>query len=142
MLRTALVIYFGLGVGLFLLGLLYLTLDQFMPYHGQALQAEWANLPANYRGFIIGALRALGAGAAVSGFAIAWMAVISWRGEVEPYRGLLPMISIGYTSLLCWATWTVSTRTPGEPPLVLNTVAVAAALLASALLAVSMRGRE
>ena len=114
MLRISLSIYLALGIGLFALGTLYLTLDQFMPYHAQALQAEWSELPANYRGFIIGALRALGAGAAVSGFAIAWMAVAGWRFTVEPYRVLLPIVSIGYTSLLCWATWTVSTRTPGN----------------------------
>ncbi len=139
MLRAALALFAALGVGLCALGLLYLTLDQFMPYHGQALQIEWADLPENYRGFIIGALRALGAGAAVSGVAIVWMAVASWRDTVAPYRWLLPMTSIGYTSLLCWATRTVSTQTPGEPPLLLNILAVAAAIAASLGLALATR---
>ncbi len=139
LLKTALAIYLGLGIGLFLLGLLYLFLNEFMHYHAQALQAEWSELSANYRGFIIGLLRALGAGAAVSGLAIAWMAVASWRGTVEPYRALLPMISIGYSGLLCWATWTVSSRTPGEPPLLLNLAAVGAAVVASILLVIDER---
>ena len=141
MLRVSLGIYLGLGIGLFLLGILYLTLNQFMPYHAQALQAEWAELPANYRGFIIGALRALGAGAAVSGLTIAWMAVAAWRDTVKPYRKLLPMISIGYSGLLCWATWTVATRTPGEPPLLLNAIAVFSAIVASVLLVIALRRR-
>ena len=142
MLKTSLAIYIALGIGLFLLGLLYLTLNQFMPYHGQALQAEWSELPANYRGFIIGALRALGADAAVSGFAITWMAFSSWRDTVAPYRELLPLISIGYTSLLCWATWTVSTNTPGEPPLLLNVAAVTAAIVATLLLVARTSRRD
>ena len=142
MLRVSLAIYLGLGLGLFLLGLLYLTLNQFMPYHGQALQAEWSELPANYQGFIIGVLRALGAGATVSGFAIAWMAIAGWRGTVSPYRVLLPLVAIGYSGLLCWATWTVASRTPGEPPFVLNALAVGAAVLATAFLAVSLRGQR
>ena len=111
-----------------------------MPYHGQALQIEWSELPANYQGFMIGLLRALGAGAAVSGLAIAWMAIAAWRDGVRPYRALLPLISIGYSSLLCWATWTVATRTPGEPPLLLNSIAVIAAVIATLLLLLVGRG--
>ena len=139
MLRVALAIYIGVGIGMFGLGILYLTLDQFMPYHAQALQAEWTELPNNYQGFIIGVLRALGAGAATSGFAIMWMAIAGWRGSIEPYRGLLPAISIGYTTLLGWATWTVSMRTPGEPPLALTAMTALAAIVASVLLAVGYR---
>ncbi len=141
MLRVSLAIYTGLGIGLFALGVLYLTLNQFMPYHGQALETEWSALPANYQGFIIGALRALGAGAAVSGFAIAWMALASWRGTVAPYRRLLPVISIAYSGLLFWATWTVATRTPGEPPLLLNAFALVCAIVASTLLVTALRRR-
>lgn len=139
MLKASLTLYALLGIGMFGLGFLYLTLSEFMPYHAQALQTDWVDLPANYRGFIIGVLRALGAGAAVSGVAIAWMAVASWRNSVVPYRELLPIVSIGYTSLLGWATWTVATRTPGEPPLVLTGVAVVTAVFATILLALSMR---
>ncbi len=137
MLRVSLAIYIGLGIGLFALGVLYLTLTQFMPYHADALRTEWSELPANYQGFIIGLLRALGAGATVSGLAIAWMAVVAWRNEVQPYRELLPIISIGYSGLLCWATWTVATRTPGEPPLLLNAAALGGAMIATVLLAVA-----
>ncbi len=139
MLRVSLATYIGLGTGLFALGVLYLTLDQFMPYHADALRIEWSALPANYQGFIIGLLRALGAGATVSGLAIAWMAAAGWRGSIEPYRQLLPIVSIGYSGLLCWATWTVATRTPGEPPLLLNAVAVGAAIIATVFLAAATR---
>ena len=139
MLRVSLALFLALGTGLFALGLLYLTLDQFMPYHADALRIEWSELPANYQGFIIGLLRALGAGASVSGLAIAWMAVAGLRGTIQPYRELLPIVSIGYSGLLCWATWTVATRTPGEPPLLLNAAAVGAAMIATVPLAAATR---
>ncbi len=142
LLRVSLALFAGLGIGLLALGSLYVTLDEFMPYHGEALQTEWSQLPSNYQGFIIGALRALGAGAAVSGFSITWMAVAAWRGSIEPYRVLLPAVSIGYSGLLCWATWTVSARTPGEPPLLLNVAAVGVAILATLLLGFALRGRS
>ncbi len=141
MLRVSLALYTALGLGLFALGVLYLTLNEFMPYHAEALQTDWSQLTVNYQGFIIGTLRALGAGAAVSGFSIAWMAVAAWRRSIEPYRVLLPAISIGYSGLLCWATWTVSTRTPGDPPLLLNASVVLAAILATLLLAAGTRRR-
>ena len=51
-------------------------------------------------------------------------------------------MSIGYSTLLCWATWTVSTRTAGEPPLLLNAFAVIAAILATILLELAARSRR
>ena len=108
-----------------------------MPYHADALQTRWQDLQPNYRGFILGVLKGLGGGALVAGFATFYMAIRLLRSPTGAYAVLLPAISTGYASLLAYATYTVYTRTPGNPPLLLNLLLAAAALIASVLFAVS-----
>lgn len=132
--QAALSIFFVLGISLCALGALYLLRTEFMPYHARALQTSWLALAAHEQGFVLGMLRGLGAGALIAGVSTVFMAVAGWRHSITPYRKLLPLTAVGYTSLLGFATWTVATRTPGEPPLLLTAFAVAAALVASVLL--------
>ena len=128
-----------LGLGLMSIGLLYLTIDEFMPYHSEAIQADWSALDGNYQGLILGLLKALGSGAFVAGFASTFMAIASYRNSVKPFLVLLPLVSTGYSALLFYATLTVYTSTPGNPPLLLSFASVATGLAASALLLYSMR---
>ena len=110
-----------------------------MPYHAEALQLEWDNLDANFQGLILGFLKGLGSGAFVAGTAILWMAGKSLRESPQPFVVLMPFVAISYSSLLCFATYTVHTNTPGNPPLLLNFVLVVASVLASLALAVYRR---
>ena len=61
------------------------------------------------------------------------------RGEFVPYRVLLPGLAAGYSSLLCYATYTVIARTPAEPPLALTIALVCMSVLASILLVLATR---
>ena len=140
MYRLALAIFVVIGAVLFGLGLLYLTLDEFMPYHADALQTRWQDLQPNYQGFILGALKALGGGALVAGFATLYMAVMLLRSTTDAYAVLLPLIPTGYSSLLAYATYTVYTRTPGSPPLLLTVLLAAMALIGSVLFVISNGG--
>jgi hypothetical protein len=110
-----------------------------MPYHAEALQLEWGSLDANFQGLILGFLKGLGSGAFVAGIAVLWMAGKSVRESPQPFVLLMPFVAICYSSLLCLATYTVYTNTPGNPPLLLNFLLVAASVLASVALAVSRR---
>jgi hypothetical protein len=58
---------FGLlDLSLFLIGCIYLSLNEFMSYHAEALQVSWADLNPNYRGLILGLIKGLGGGAFVA----------------------------------------------------------------------------
>ncbi len=127
------------GLSLFLLGCLYLSLDEFMPYHAEALQKDWGALAPNDQGLILGLLRGLGGGAFVSGFAILFMITSSLRKTPKPFILLLPFTAICFSALLCYATFTVYVRTPGHPPLLLTVALVAASVLASLALVTSQR---
>lgn len=137
--RLAIALFAIVGISLFLTGCLYLSLSEFMPYHAEALQVEWHSLDANLQGLILGLLKGLGSGAFVAGAAILWMVGDSLRESPRPYFVLLPFVATSYSALLCFATYTVYTSTPGNPPLLLNLVLVIASVLASLALAISRR---
>lgn len=127
------------GFSLFLTGLVYLTTDEFMSYHGQALQLDWSELTPELQSLILGFLKGLGSGALMSGIAVLLMVYGSLKENARPFILLLPCVSVGYSSLLCYATYTVYLSTAGEPPLFLNTVLVLISILASVLLVRSLR---
>ena len=139
MYKLSIALFAVVGLSLFLVGCVYLSLSEFMPYHAGALQLEWDELDANSQGLILGLLKGLGSGAFVAGAAVLWMAGQSLRESPRPFVVLMPFVAIGYSSLLCFATYTVYTNTPGNPPLLLNFVLVVASVLASVALAVSGR---
>ena len=130
------------GLSLFLTGCLYLSLDEFMPYHAEALQQDWNSLSTNYQGLLLGLIKGLGGGAFVSGLAVLIMVVASLRKSPRPFLLLLPVTAIGYSALLCYATLTVYLGTPGNPPLLLTIVLAATSILASLALAISHRGNS
>ena len=137
--RFSMFLFAIVGLGLFLLGCLYLSLDEFMPYHAEALQKDWGALDTNTQGLILGLLKGFGSGACVTGFAILFMIASSLRKTPRPFILLLPLTTIGYSALLCYATFTVYVRTPANPPLLLTVALVAAGVLASLALAISQR---
>ena len=139
MLKISLAMFVVLGLSSLSLGVVYLSLDEFMPYHSEAIQTDWADLNNNYQGLILGLLKALGGGALTAGFAILFMAVVSLGKSVRPFMVLLPTVATGYSILLCYATYTVHTSTPGNPPLLLASLSVAMSVLASTLLVLSQR---
>ncbi len=137
--RFSIFLFAIVGLSLLLLGCLYLLLDEFMPYHAEALQRDWGALEPNVQGLILGFLRGLGGGAFVSGFAILFMVTNSLRKTPKPFIVLLPFTAIGYSALLCYATFTVYVKTPGHPPLLQTFALVAASVVASLALVMSQR---
>ena len=139
MFRLSIALFAFVGLSLLLVGCVYLSLSQFMPYHAEALQLDWNSLDANFQGLILGFLKGLGSGAFVAGTAVLWMAGKSLRESPRPFVVLMPFVATSYSSLLCLATYTVYANTPGNPPLLLNFLLVVASVLASVALAVSRR---
>ena len=142
MFKLSLAIFLVLGLISLSFGVLYLSIDEFMPYHSEAIRADWSELDVNYQGLILGFLKGVGGGAFVAGFATIFMAIASFRKSAKPFMVLLPSVSTGYSALLCYATYTVYTSTPGNPPLLLAVTSVVMALAASALLTFSRRAHN
>lgn len=139
MLKASVALFVLLGTSSLGMGLIYITRSQFMPYHSQALQIEWSALSPNYQGLLLGMLKGLAAGQIVAGLATLLMAAASLRHSARPYLVLLPVVCLGYSLLLTYAMYVVTSRTPGEPPLGLGVVAVLLALAASVMLHLGTR---
>ena len=99
----------------------------------------WEQLDPNFQGLILGLLKGLGSGAFVAGLSILFMVSVSLQRSPRPFLVLMPIVAIGYSALLCYATYVVYTLTPGDPPLVLTILLVVTSLLGSMALAVSQR---
>jgi hypothetical protein len=138
MLNASLVIFLLLGLVQAALGLAYLTTNEFMPYHSQAIETDWRALNSNYQGLYLGFLKGLGSGAFIVGATVASMATSSIRHSIEPYKFLLPWVCNGYLILLSYAIYTVYTKTAGEPPLLGTLVLTLAAAIATLLLWVAL----
>jgi hypothetical protein len=142
MFKFAMSVFGLLDLSLFLIGCIYLSLNEFMPYHAEALQVSWADLNPNYRGLILGLIKGLGGGAFVAGVAILFMVGVSVRKSPQPFLVLLPIVAIGYSTFLCYATFTVYTSTPGNPPLLLTVLNIPAGVVASIALILSQRHKS
>jgi hypothetical protein len=139
-LKASLWLFLLLGASSLGTGLIYLTRSEFMPYHSQALQIQWSALSPHYQGLLLGMLKGLAAGQIVAGLATLLMSAMSLRRSARPYVVLLPVVCLGYSLLITYATYVVASRTPGEPPLFLGVVAILLATAASAMLHVGIRG--
>ena len=142
MFKFSIFVFVLVGLSLLATGFVYLSLDEFMPYHEEAIQIAWTDLDPNFQGLILGLLKGLGSGAFVAGTAILFMAGVSQRKNPRPYLVLMPIVAISYSMLLCYATFTVYTSTQGNPPLLLNIMLVATSVLASITLTLSQRNNS
>ncbi len=138
---TALTLFILLGAIYLIFGAIYLSAEEFMPYHSAAVEASWNDLNSNYKGLYLGSLKGLGAGAFAVGAVLIAMSLSALQYGVKPYRLPLSIISLSYSSLLTYATYTVSTQTPGEPPLEFSLFLIVFSLVASTLVIIAC-GKE
>jgi len=134
MLKLALILFFCLGLGGVGTGLAYLTTTEFMTYHSGAVQTKWSDLGPNFQGLFLGMLKAMGAGSLITGLATVCMSVMGLRGVVRPYVTLLPLVNLGYLTLVVYATYVVDSQTAGNPPLIPGLVTLVVSAGASAML--------
>lgn len=139
LLRLSLILFLLVGLSLGGLGLVYLTADQFMPYHELAIQSRWSDLDPNTRWLLLGLLKGFGAGSLVAGLAVTGMTIASFRQSPARYRVLLPTVAVVYLALLTYATYIVDSNTPGNPPLSLSLAGLGVTLVATSLLLLGLR---
>ena len=103
-------------VGLLLQGLLYVTTSRFMPYHADALGVAWEALPGNYQGFLLGVIKAMGAGSIGVTVALIVMLLGPFRRSDAWARWAVPLVGMTFTALTAYAAYTIDVRTPASPP--------------------------
>jgi hypothetical protein len=114
--RIALFVLLLPTIGLLGQGILYVSTTQFMQYHADALAVEWDALPANYRGFVLGVIKGMGAGSVAVSMAILIILGIPFRRGENWARWAAPLIGIVFTGLTAYAAFTIDRLTPAETP--------------------------
>jgi hypothetical protein len=110
------VVYAVPTVGLLLQGILYVMTSKFMPYHADALGVTWDELPAHHQGFLLGVLKAMGAGSIGVTLALLIMLAVPFRRGDAWARWAVPTIGAVFTALTAYAAFTIDVRTPASPP--------------------------
>ena len=112
-----------------LIGLLYATRSEIMPYHLQALESSWNDLGSSYQVL----LKALLNGGGFYGIANSLFMLVllfipfrkgeAWAGYAIGLIGLVGALPLTYI------VYTVKTRTPGDPPLSIMIILVVLMIL-------------
>ena len=104
-------------IGLLLQGLLYLLTPRFMPYHADALGGiRWEDLTAHHQGFLLGVIKAMGAGSLGVTCALLVMLAVPFRRGDAWTRWAVPLVGIVFTALTAYAAFTIDARTPASTP--------------------------
>ena len=139
LLKIALVLFAIVGTSHIVFGVVYVTADQFMPYHAQALSTDWNELDTNYQALILALINLAGAGGLVSGIVNLALVVQLFKQASSKLVWLLPLTAIIFQLTANYVVYSVYTNTPGEPPLVFVSLGTAALTLATAMLFIGNR---
>jgi hypothetical protein len=131
--RISVGVYVLLGALLIFGGANYLIASEFMPYHAQAIQADWSSLSPEHQGLILSLMKGRGAGAVSLGVAVVLLAVLGLPRRVALVFWLLPLQTLVYLSLATYSTYFMHATTSGGPPLVLGFAAGALTLVGAIL---------
>ena len=103
-------------IGLFLQGVLYIVTPRFMPYHADALGVTWEALPSHYQGFLLGVIKAMGAGSIAVTLALMLLLWIPFRRGERWARWAVPVVGMTFTTLTAYAAYTIDINTPASTP--------------------------
>ncbi len=130
--KVALGIYILVGVVSIGLGLLYLTSEQFMPYHAEAVGTPWAEVDPGTQTLILALMRVAGGGWLALGF----LTIVLSFGQIQTRsavsRWALPIGIVIFYSASLAATWGVYRETGAHTPWLPSLASIGLALLAFA----------
>lgn len=115
------------------LGAIYLFSSSFMPYHGDALQMDWAAVAAPLQTLILALMDVAGGGWLAVALATAVLVAIPFRRGEAWARFALPAILLAFYVPTFWATVLVTLHTPAHAPWYGNLAAIACAVIGFAL---------
>ena len=87
-----------------------------MPYHSEALGVSWDELSPHYQGFVLGVIRAMGAGSVSVSLAVLIILFIPFRRGERWAMWAVPLIGMTFTLLTAYAAYTIDVRTPASTP--------------------------
>lgn len=100
-------------------GIVYVSADEFMSYHAEALSTSWAGLDLNYQTLLLALIKLAGAGGIIAGTVNLTLVLYFFN---KPYTSLVflaPFSAFIFQFFTNYVVYEVSANTPGTPPLLL-----------------------
>ena len=131
--RIALAIYLIIGLIDIVLGMIYITSDQFLSYHSQAVGTSWQDVDVGTQTLILALMRVAGGGWLALGFLTIAFALGALKTSSTLARWALPTGTVIFWMASLAATWSVyretGAQTPWAPSLALIVFALVALLI-------------
>lgn len=129
-LKFSLAIFAIAGIVHVIFGVIYITADEFMSYHSQALMVPWSSIDSNYQTLLLALLKLAGAGGLIAGIVNLSLVFHTLYNRNSKLVWLLSLSSLMFQLTMNFVVYSVYVNTPGEPPLL--AVSVGTVLLAIA----------
>jgi hypothetical protein len=140
--KIALVLFAITGVSHIIFGIIYVTANEFMSYHSQALSTEWSSLDSNYKILFLALIRLAGAGGLVAGFVNLSLITYSLYRWSTKIIWLLPISALTLQLTTNYVVYSVYTNTPGRPPLMAVSLGTLVLVVGTILFIVGRRGKD
>lgn len=140
--KLALILFTIVGISHLIFGIVYVTANEFMPYHAQALNVNWNSLEDNYKTLFLALIRLAGAGGLVAG--LVNLTLVTYLYHRVEYRliWLLIVTSLIFQFMTNYVVYYVFKNTLGDPPLLMVSTGSLIFIIATTLLLAGMRGKH
>jgi len=140
--KLALVLYAIVGINHLIFGIVYVTADEFMPYHAQALNVDWNSLDENFKFLLLALIRLAGAGGLVAGLVNLTLVSYLYHHVESRLIWLLIASSLIFQFMTNYVVYSVYVNTAGDPPLPIISIGSVTLLIATLLLFAGFRGKH
>ncbi len=128
--KIALAAYLLIGFVDLVLGVIYVSSNQFLSYHSQAVGAAWEDMGAGTQTLILALMKLAGGGWLALGFVTIAFAWAGLKGNNTLARWALPIGTVIFWSASLSATWSVFRQTGAQTPWVPSLVVMGVTLVA------------
>jgi hypothetical protein len=119
------IVCFGLAfLPLILVGLRFIFIHSFIPYHAVALGTEWSELPSPYQILYLAQMKVAGGGILSAGIAGEIILFLPFQRKENWSRWTLLIIGLIVGGLTLMATLSVKLNTPASPPWILTSCCI------------------
>jgi hypothetical protein len=140
--KLALILFAIVGVSHLIFGIVYVTANEFMPYHAQALNVDWNSLNENYKILFLSLIRLAGAGGLVAGLVNLTLVNYLYHRVESRLIWLLIVSSLIFQFVTNYVVYYVSRNTPGDPPLLMVSTGSVIFIIATLFLFAGMQGKH
>jgi hypothetical protein len=140
--KLALILFTIVGISHLIFGIVYVTANEFMPYHAQALNVNWNSLEDNYKTLFLALIRLAGAGGLVAGLVNLTLVTYLYHRVEYRFVWLLIVTNLIVQFMTNYVVYYVFKNTLGDPPLLTVSTGSLIFIIATTLLLAGMRGKH